>query len=286
MTPAVPLETAPSKPVKTLWRVLTFLIGCAIVVFLITIIDWQKFSEGIRQLSPGTLLALAIVFLLLNFFRSMRYRALLTGRDMPLRWLYPIGLYHNMLVRLLPFKLGELSYVVLLRSYLNIPADEGISSLAGSRILELLVIVVVGAISLLRAGELFAGQENLEVVFIALVVFTGIPGFYFAGTLIRAGTQLLRRLPFKWLDAVCGWLDKVAAQFDRFRHPAVFARAFFWSFFTYSCSFGMNWLVLQSLNIRLDFATLVVVITMGMFAGAFPFNVSGFGMFEVSWTFG
>ncbi|MCU0514884.1 MAG: flippase-like domain-containing protein [Anaerolineae bacterium] len=271
-------------PARRLWHGFSLLIGLVIISTLISLIDWAHFLATLRQLSAGTLAALTGVYLLLNGFRVLRFQALLT-EPAPARWLYPIGLYHNLLVRVLPFKLGELAHVLLLRRHLGFSAEAGLSSLLGARLLELMVILLVGAVSLPLAGDLFAGQQALQAFFIAGSVIIGLPALYWAGPLLRRLAHGLRRVPLPLLPALAPRLERLAAGFDLLRQPRRFARAFAWSVCTYSCSFLLNAILLQAAGVPLPLPLLVVIVTLGMFASAFPFNISGFGMVEMSWTF-
>jgi glycosyltransferase 2 family protein len=272
---------------KFFWRGISLLAGIFIVLLVFGLMDWQAFAERLNQLSLIEIMAAAGVYLLLNLFRCLRYQALLSATyAAPLRWLFPISLYHNFLVRVLPFKLGELTYIVLIQRYLRIPVEAGLSSLFGSRILELLVIVLVGLGSLFIAGDIFAGQQTLQLIFLVIFIGVGIPSIYFAGSLLRFAASIITRLPVSFAQVIASRVAKLAVEFDTLRQPRRFGQAFFWSFFTYSASFGANWVLLHALNIEMSLALAVLVITLGMFASAFPFNVSGFGMVEISWTFG
>lgn len=73
---------------------------------------------------------------------------------------------------------------------------------------------------------------------------------------------------------------------DRIRQPRLFLSALFISCFTYSSSFLTNYILLRAIGIEVDFSSIVAIISVGMFASAFPLNVSGFGVVELSWRFG
>ena len=115
-------------------------IAIILVVVLVNIIDFDTFADVLGRLSLPTVLAGFIVFVLLNLWRTLRYLALLDRDDLPIGRTFIISFYHNMMVRLLPFKLGELTYVVLMRNRLNVPPEEGLRSLFGSRLGELLEV--------------------------------------------------------------------------------------------------------------------------------------------------
>lgn len=272
------------KKVNWLWRIISFAIALLIVGFMLSLVSWSKFLGILTQLSPLSLFGAFAVYVLLNFWRSMRYIALIDRDDIPVLRVFPIALYHNFLVRLLPFKLGEVTYIVMMRNRLNVSMKEGVSSLFGSRLLELLVIILVAAASLLLSGEILPNQSGLAVILVVACLVGGVVGFYYMASILRVITGLMRRLNL--FEKIADKLDSLALEFDRLRQPRIFVKALFWSIFTYGSSFGVNWILLQAIGIQVDVFTLIVLVSLGMFATAFPFNISGFGVVELSWAYG
>jgi hypothetical protein len=48
----------------------------------------------------------------------------------------------------------------------------------------------------------------------------------------------------------------------------------------------VNLILILGIGIEIPFATLAIIVSIGMFATAFPFSISGFGMIELGWAFG
>ena len=237
------------------------------------------------------LLAL-LAYLLLNLFRAARFRVLLDRNDAPWRLLVPITLYHNGLVRVVPFKLGELSYVLLLRRRLNYSMQEGVGSLFGARVLELLIIVLVFAVGILLSGDQFAEQRDGYLLLVLAIFAISLAGLYFAGDLIRMVIRMARRLlpaaraDDSFLTESCAKLETLAAEFDRIRKARLFFSALFISCFTYSCSFLTNYALLRAMGMEAALPAVISVVSLGMFGSAFPFSLSGFGTVETAWWLG
>lgn len=291
------LSTTPPKrkPVnkkQLLWRGVSILVTIVLLIYLASNVEWSEFGELLGRISVVSLLGALASYLALNIFRAIRFRTLLDKADTPLRILIPITLYHNFLVRLLPFKLGELSYIVLLRSRLNYSMEEGVSSLFGARILELVIIVIVFAGGIFMSGEQFASQRD-SLMLVVVVVFIGsMVSLYYAGTLIRTAVRIfemiLQRIvsqEIALITNITNKLQKMATEFDRIRHPRLFLSALLISCFTYTTSFGTNYILLTALGLDVSLPLIITIISIGMFASAFPFSVSGFGVVELSWLF-
>src|SRR5689334_22275449 len=119
-----------------IFRLLGLVVSVALLIFLILQIDLQEFLAMIQGISVVSLFIAFLIYMLLNFFRAMRFRVLLGGEDISTQTLYSIALYHNFLVRTLPFKTGELSYIMMIRHYLRKPVVEGVGSLVSARLFD------------------------------------------------------------------------------------------------------------------------------------------------------
>jgi uncharacterized protein (TIRG00374 family) len=278
---------------QLVWRGISIIVTVVLLIYLVNSVEWPKFGDLLARISVISLLGAFGSYLALNIFRAIRFRTLLDKDDTPLRVLIPITLYHNFLVRLLPFKLGELSYIVLLRSRLNYSMEEGVSSLFGARILELLIIVIVFAGGILMSGEQFANQRDSLMLIVVAVFIGSVIGLYYAGTIIRSSLRIFDRILKRFnrnevgfIATVTTKLDEMATEFDRIRDPRLFLSALLISCFTYSTSFLTNFILLTAVGLDVEFAVIITIISIGMFASAFPFSVSGFGVVELSWLFG
>ncbi len=271
-------------------RIVSVLVTVALLAVLIGEVKWDEFDQLLGRVTVVSWLGALLAYLALNLFRALRFRVLLDKDDTPWRLLVPITLYHNFLVRALPFKLGELSYITLLRSRLNYSMEEGVSSLFGARVLELIIIVLVFFSGVLTTAEALAERRDQLLLLIAITFIVCIVALYFGGALIRALLRALlpqlRRMARRkrnMLAAVETRSLQLATELDRVRQPRLFLTALLISCFTYSSSFLTNYVLLRALGITVEFPAMIAIISIGMFASAFPLNVSGFGVVEVAW---
>jgi uncharacterized membrane protein YbhN (UPF0104 family) len=269
-------------PVRVwLWRALSLLAALALVAFMLSLVDWNSFSTLLQGMSPSGIVLAFLIYVVLNYFRAERYIALLQTDALRARDVFLISLYHNFLVRLLPFKLGEMTYILLMRSRHQVSPRDGVSSLFGSRLFELLVILLVGAVALWLSGIILPDHNLLIFTLVIISIGGGLLGFLYAGRILQ---QIANRLA-RWQHPAAR-LSSLAQALDRLRYPRVFSRALFWSIFTYGCSFAVNLALLWAADVQIAPADLILTISLGMFATAFPFSLSGFGAVELSFAFG
>jgi len=274
-------------------RAASIAITVLLLVDLVGRVNWSEFDLLLARIALSSWILALLAYLALNLFRALRFRILLDKRDTPWRLLVPITLYHNFLVRALPFKLGELSYIVMLRSRLNYSMEEGVSSLFGARILELLIIVMVFASSIPASAERLEAQRDELLVIIAVTFAVSVTGLYFGGALIRAILKAFKPI-LTYVDrhrtgfaaSANRRLQHLASEMDRIRQPRLFLTALLTTIFTYSSSFLTNYILLRALGIDVELPAFIAIISLGMFASAFPFTVSGFGVVEAAWRFG
>ena len=275
---------------QRLVRLLSIAVTAGLLFVLVGRVEWAEFDDLLARLTLLSFCGALLAYLALNLLRALRFRILLDRGDAPWRLLAPITLYHNFLVRALPFKLGELSYIALLRSRLGYSMEAGLSSLFGARLLELLIIIMVFAASLLGSADELAAQRDELLLVIALTFLGSAAALYFGGALTRRLldmlSPLLTRADSRLTRMLQERLLQLAEELTRIRQPRLFLSALFISCFTYTCSFLTNYVLLRALGLAVDLPAAIAIISIGMFASAFPFTVSGFGVVEVAWAFG
>ena len=272
-------------------RMLGLVASIAIGLYLLWQIDVQQFLSMIRGLSVASLFGAFLIYMLLNLFRAVRFTVLLGGENISTQTLYPIALYHNFLVRTLPFKTGELSYVMMVRHYLRKPILEGVGTLVSARLFDLLLVTTGCTVGLLTVA-VPASQHLLFTLFVPCLVVCAL-GLYFAAPILRKALALEDNLLKNRLVAkskILIWVNQklltLAENLDRIRNPRLFIILIGLSACIYASSAAFNLVLLRALGITAPFGTQLVVVSIAMFAEALPFSVAGLGLVEGGWTFG
>lgn len=284
--------TARFRPGKRAWQIFGLVVSVGIAMVLLREVDFEQFLAMAAGVPVWSLGAAAVCYLLLNFFRLLRFRVLLQGADVPFDMFYPIVLYHNFLVRVLPFKTGEVSYVVLLRQYFNQPLREGVSSLVSSRLFELFMVIVIGGGALLLAADQINIQPAVALLIVLLVGGAYLAALYFSGALLHIAARLMRQAAARLgQPRLAGWGDEkinaLAASFDRVRRPRTFALALLLSLFTYGTTALFYVVLLVAVGVDAAPVALVAMVSIAMLAESLPLaTISGLGMIEGGWAFG
>lgn len=141
-----------------------------------------------------------LMMLVQTFFRAVRYRVLLAASKVsPLPDLLRLNLVtlaRNMFVDMLPARLGELSYVAMMRLGCHVDSTHGISSLVVSFVFDLIALCgVIGAVGVYQAIVAAPASGLLTV---GLVLTAVLPALLF---LVFSGGDVLVRAARRWVPA-------------------------------------------------------------------------------------
>jgi uncharacterized protein (TIRG00374 family) len=283
-----------SKGRRSLWQWASIAISVGLMIFVFTQIEFDEFMAIVASVPAWALVGALVTYVLLNFFRTLRFRTFMPQPHPSVVALLPIVLYHNFLTRVLPFKTGEISYVVLVNRHLRQPVSEGISSLLSARLFELALVILGGAFGVLSVTT--ETPEHRWLTFGVLIAFLIVYMFalYYSGALLRLLSRMwtrivapvaVRRFP-KLENRVEEKLGVFASQFDRIHNPRLLLSACILSTCTYSMSMAFDILLMRGLGIDNPLGVLVTIISIKMFLEAAPIAVSGFGVIEGGWMFG
>jgi uncharacterized membrane protein YbhN (UPF0104 family) len=278
---------------RAFWMLAGLVISVGLAWYLLRKVDLNEFVRLAQNVPAWRLVLAFALYVLLNFWRSLRFRVFLDRHKSPIRALFPITLYHNFLVRTLPFRTGELAYITLLRQYLHQPVSDGFSSLLGARLFELLLVIMGGLAGLLLSSSQLVEQGQLILTFLigGFVACLGI--IYWAGRLTRILTRwwhwAIGRTPWqthKLAGAIEQKLQAIAIQLDRMNEPRVFASMLLFSICTYSTNAIYYIVVMNALGLNAPIGILLPVISLGMLASFFPLSFLELGVVESGFTFG
>jgi len=278
---------------RAFWMLVGLLISLGLAWYLLSKVNLDEFGRIARNVPLWSLVLAFGLYVLLNFWRALRFRVPLNHDEVSVRILFPITLYHNFLVRTLPFRTGELAYITLLRQYLRQPVSDGFSSLLGARLFELLLVIMGGLAGLLLSSIQLVEQGQLVLAFLVGGFVLCLFVIYQAGRLTRFLALLWQRTTdrTRWkrhtiISMVEQKLQVVAIQLDRMHEPRMFASMLLFSTCTYSTNAIFYMVVMKALGLDAPIGILLPIISLGMLASFFPLSFLELGVIESGFTFG
>ena len=241
--------------------------------------------------SPGPFLAFLGLFATGIAARATRFWILL-GRALPFRTVLGITLVRNLLVDLLPARLGELSYVYLVTTKGKRPIEDGVATLAIAFFLDLVALspLVLAALLIVGGGRLVPPW----IAWTASVVLAvgGIVAIFLAGPISRRVSAWLERGTAGWKATGAVRLRTLAASFDLAKRERLLLPALLLSFVVRLCKYGSAYCLVLSVLVPLGYSMAqlgVLRIFLGSVAAevaaSLPVHgLAGFGTYEAAWT--
>jgi uncharacterized protein (TIRG00374 family) len=254
-------------------------------------LDWQRFVALLRQSRPPLLAFAFAMYIGLYAVRALRFK--LITPSAPYGAMFAITCVHNLLLRLLPMRTGDLSYAFLAKRAGLAGLGEGLISLVLVRIFDAgTVVVLFGATLALNRG-VYRGDPRVGFVAAGAVLVCGILAVVFFRQLLGAGVALLRGLGrlvgANRQERLRRLLDRVETSVRSF--AATPARVLFWVAVITACQWLLNFLIffaiMRGFALRVSVAQVVLGGTAAVVSGFLPLGGIGtFGTLEAGWALG
>lgn len=264
-----------------------FLLGVVILIFLLRQIDLKELRDQILGVRWELFLAGAGVYFLKSCLRAVRLNRISADLSLPYFKTLRLSLATSLATQILPFKLGEFSYVYLLKQEKNAPAAQGLSALIVIRLMDLLAI---GVLYLAVALALRSPQSGVQMM--QALIFIGLlgAGMGLLMALSRLAPPVLEKVKAKsfpeenFLSRLVEWGEKFFRYFQAYR-PQQFAQWMGLALLEWIANYGMFHLLLLGMSVPVTFFQTATAVTFAAVASALPVNVVGsFGSQEAGWT--
>jgi uncharacterized membrane protein YbhN (UPF0104 family) len=184
--------------------VVGLVVSGALIAALLTQVDVARVGEVLTGMD-ARLLALGLaVYVVLGVIRAWRIHVLLPGA--PMGSLYAIASVHQLLLRILPMRSGELGFAWLMRRSGEAGFAQSLVALMVLRVLDLTTVLVIWAVSLVAFDQMGAGSRQSVGAVVAVAI---------AGVAIAATVKPLLRVGHRVADGLIG-----ALRLDRFARVA------------------------------------------------------------------
>lgn len=271
---------------RLLRRALALSLALAVLVLVGATVDRQEMAQVLAQADPGMLALAAVLYVPSWVLRGWRWQQL--ARDMgdrlelmPATALATVG---NMLNLVLPAKAGDLLWANGAVQRWGMPYGRAVVGVLAGRVLDLLVLVGLGALALVRLrrdsftpldGDWAGVSEGAALGGMAVVVGLG----WLLGVRLRLGRALLvgplRRLRGVH-DALIGPMnDLTRSPLQAVKHLGI--TAMIWA------NEGLvAWLAARSLGLELGPELLLFAIMVANLSKIFPLTPASFGTYEAA----
>lgn len=232
-----------------------------------------------------------LLYTLLVFVRSVRYRVI--APEIPLSTLVSVHGVHVLLLRVMPFRTGELGFGWLMRRAGAAGFSRSLVGLLMLRILDFAALLVLFAVGLVTfGGGSFAGGRVAVLPWVLLGVLALAAPLYLRWTLrvaVRVMDTALRVTRLERVERVDGLANRVrdAVAWAQTINTATLFRATAWSSLQIAVLYGVFYALMAAMRIDVTFAQTVLGGTGGAIGGLLPLaGVGNFGTLETGWALG
>lgn len=277
-------------PGKYLWKLISLGFGIILISWLLLQLEWTETVEIIRNV-PFSLLLLGFVCYGLSFyFRAQRFRILLPPGT-PIDHLFPIVLIHYTALNIIPARLGELSYIYLLKKVNAVSPGCSLSSLLLARVFDQIAISVLFFLSSLVTPF---PTQRLKVLYMSIGAMLMMTIAGLLGILVyqESSVYWLQRLCVKFnlqrypiIQRVLKEFEQATNTFAHLHDKRTLLSISGYSFLIWLSIFSVNYLLLTAFGVPLSFASILLVSTLIIFLGMLPLQlVGGVGIRETTWV--
>lgn len=285
------MKSPVSKKYFSAWNLLYFVLGLLVLFFLLRKIDFAGLMRLILNIQPGYLVLGGLIYLCKAGVRSARFTRMNARAHPSYLKMVRLSLATSLASQLLPLKLGELSYVYLLKKDLRSSIPQALSSLMVIRVFDLL------AIALLFLGYSFATRlpANLSVYFYSILGFVGVLLFLILGLLLISRTgagildyvfrfALIKRIPF--LRRLRRGLEGIFTELRQYSGREYLEWTAL-SVLEWAVNYAVYHVILLGIGLTPSLFDTVVAVTFAALASVLPVNSFGsFGTLEAGWATG
>lgn len=273
------------------WAV-SLVITAGLLTYLFRDVPLRSIVDTARGARPEPFFAFLAIFTAGLLLRATRFWILL-GRAVPFRLVLGITAVRNLLVDLLPARLGELSYVYLVTTRARRPVEDGVATMAIAFLLDLVALapLVLCALLLIGGGEAVA--PGLATAVSVALAAGGVTAVLSASAVARRVAEWTRRvIASPRGSAWSGRLEALADRFDRARRDGVLLPAFGLSILVRLAKYGSAYCLVLSLLLPMGYRVEDLAIpriflgsVAAELAAALPVHgLAGFGTYETAWA--
>lgn len=282
------------RPKASPWRiVVTLLLTAGLVALFLSQVSIGTIVTMLRSADPGLVLLATAAYALSYVGRAARWQILTPSKHIPAGPLMGITAVHNFMLRILPAKLGETSYFVMMKTR-GVPGTEAVAGLVMARIYDTAFAILFFVLSLFFAHTAFGRSATMNVI--VAVVLLLVCGFaLLRGSLIVRWTSALaaRLARASWFPkfllghGVRRRLDRLEGSLEEMQSIRHAPLLVFHTILVWVTSFLMTWWLLQAFGKPFGFWGTVFASTTAIVATLLPIGTLGnFGTQEAGWTFG
>jgi uncharacterized membrane protein YbhN (UPF0104 family) len=265
------------------------LVTGSLFFFLFRYVDFKQVVALLAGSRRELLLAGLGFWILIYLGRALRFR-LLAPRT-PFLTMLSITAVHAFLLRLLPFRTGELAYAFLVRRAGTAGLGESLLVLLLLRILDSTCVVILFAVALAFHQGVYLGDRRIGILAALVAAALGVVVVLALGPLLRLALRVVRRVlgglaRRPRVERLLDRAGEAVAAFGGVRRRTVLFAALL-SMLLWLLTFGGFFAIMRAFYMPVGVAQTVLGSTAAVVTGFLPIGgIGSFGTLEAGWALG
>lgn len=278
----------------TLTKAAAVLITTVLLAILLSQVNIADVVTTLVSINPLYLVVGFLLYACCYIFRAMRFQILLSG-EVGLRDLFRIVCVHNMVNGVLPARMGELSYVYLLKKMHQRSIGDGVATLVVARIFDFVVIVVFFLLSLQFMRDTPSALVDSAwvggLIIVALVSFLALL-LYLGRSLLNSVKSLFKTFHLVRWNLGKHLLAKAEETMESFDRIKFFGLLKYFQLILVSCGIWLSlylliYLLVAGMGLSVGFFAVLFASTFAIISTVLPVQgIGGFGTIEGTWAIG
>ena len=273
-------------------NILFLIISVILAAFLLHQISIQKTLKILVNADPLLLIAAFLIYFISNYFKSVRYSAMMETYHISAFNMFSVTAYQNFFNQILPARTGELTLIYYLKKTAGTDVPKGLHILLITRIYDLIIV----AIFFISSVFIYFGRNASQMLLIAgicLLIFSIVSLFN-----LKLIARIVR-ISYNWSINQFGLSEKpvfvklkenieiLESEFSSYDTVRQSPLLIFTSILVWITQYALAYFVIISLNINIGLVQSIVGSTGQVMANVLPVNSFGsIGTLEAGWTAG
>ncbi len=271
---------------KRLIRLLaSVVITLALVWLLLSKVNIADILDVLSKASPANLAICLFFYIMLMVARAWRFRILLNNKIGFMR-LFNITMFHNLMNNIVPFRIGELSYIYLIKKAKK-KYSHGIASLLVSRIFDLISMAIVLIVALMFSDISIISLPIL-VFFVLILIFSAFVLVFknkFVLLLLKKISKAVSKINKGLSKKLDIYSKELIEAFSDIKSKETIFLTFMYSLVIIGFSMSFTYFLASTVGFFLPLPVLVIATTASILTTVLPiYGLGGFGTVEAAWT--
>ena len=263
-------------------------ISLVLVWLLLRQINLNLILTSIKSISISVLATAFMLYIVSNIFRAQRFR-IISSKKYSLKYFFDVTSVLNMMNVLLPSRMGELSYLYLLKKS-GTKVTEGIASLFLARIFDFIALSTIFLVTVLFITRNRLIQSIMLIIGLILLSFTilFITFIIYENKFIIIIKHIAKKL---YLDKnntakiVFKKIFEVTQSLHAAKSKKAVLQIMLYTYLIWLSYYLISYLILRSAGFHISIITLSIGLTLSVLSSIIPISgIAGFGTYEAYWT--